>query len=153
MVHLGKARLKCQCPKGILMMFTNLRNWVAWKLVKLSDKQIKKIMQIGRNIRQPLFVLDPVLNETHQVESPEIILKISALLTEAKLFDFLMFACSRYRWPFLFFLPRSSNISTVCSKALKFCRKDKKETSFLCRRKCCFSLVELSPVKQNHWLL
>lgn len=97
MVHLRKEHLKCQCPKGVLIMFPKLRNWVARKQVKLSDKQIKQVLQIGRNIREPLFALDPVLNVTHQVKSLEIILKISALLTKVKRFNFLMFSYSRHR--------------------------------------------------------
>lgn len=40
LVHFGKEHLKCQCPKGILIIFMKLRNWVAWKQVRLSDKQI-----------------------------------------------------------------------------------------------------------------
>lgn len=70
---------------------------MACKQVKLSDKQMKRIMQIGRNICEPVFVLGPVLNVTDQVKRLEIILKISALLTKAKPFDFLIFPRSRHR--------------------------------------------------------
>lgn len=52
-------------------------------LVKLSDKPIKRV--IGRNICEPLLMLDPVLNVTHRVKSHKIILKICTLLSETKL--------------------------------------------------------------------
>lgn len=35
------------------------------KQIKPSDRKVRQIMQIGKNILEPLFILDPLLNVTH----------------------------------------------------------------------------------------
>lgn len=59
------------------------------KQIKPSDGQRRQIMQIGNNILEPLFMLDPVfmLSVTHQVKELAIMLKISSLLKKAKFFS------------------------------------------------------------------
>lgn len=38
--------------------------------IKASDGQVRQIMQIRKNVLEPLFMLDSELNVTHQVKKP-----------------------------------------------------------------------------------
>lgn len=86
-------------------------------------------MQIRRNILEPWFMLHPMLNVTPQVKKPWNHSENLFFTDKSKILQCSLVADTNDL--FLLFFLRSANMSTVWSKALKFCWKEKKSIFFL----------------------
>lgn len=136
-------------PKGHTANVSKAKKLHGLKQIKPSDKEVRQIMQIRKNILEPWFMLHPMLNVTPQVKKPWNNSENLFFTDKSKILQCSLVADTNDL--FLLFFLRSANMSTVWSKALKFCWKEKKY--FLSSRKFSFNFREPWPVKPNHWPL